>query len=112
VDGGVAGFVAAKVWTKGGGGCAFILPDGGRCGAELKPGSSYCDTHHALCHLPEGSTRERRRLREAEALARAVGGRQGDHQRAPSDRFLRRLENVAKGFVRPKRSRIVRKDGE
>jgi hypothetical protein len=89
-------------------GCAYILDGGGTCGAVLRPGSPYCAVHHALCHVPEGSSGERRRLREAEALACAVGGKQGGAGRAPPDRFLRRLENVARGFTRPSCSRIVR----
>lgn len=112
MDGGVVGFVAGQVLAGDEDGCAFILDNGGRCGAERRPGSSYCAMHHALCHLPEGSKREGRRLRETEALARAVGGRKGDHQHAPSDRFLRRLEKVARAFAGPDRSRIVRRDGE
>jgi hypothetical protein len=93
-------------------GCAFILDNGGTCGAEPRPGSSYCRTHHALCRLPGGSARERRRLGEAEALATAVGGRQGGRDRLPPDPFLRRLENIARGFSRPHRSRIVHGDDQ
>jgi hypothetical protein len=91
-------------------GCAFILDSGGSCGEKRRHGSVYCAHHHALCHVPEGSSDERRRLKETEALASAVGGRRGRSARVPPDRFLRRLENVARGFVRPKCSRIVRED--
>jgi hypothetical protein len=88
-------------------GCAFILDGGGRCGAMRRVGSSYCEPHHALCHIAGGSAGERRRLRETEALASAVGGRRGGSERVPPDRFLRRLENVARGYARRKCSCIV-----
>jgi hypothetical protein len=91
-------------------GCVFMVAEGGCCGAPRRPGSSYCREHHALCHLVEGSRGERRRLREAEALASAVGGRQGRPAREPPDPLLRRLENIARGFSRSHRSRIVRRD--
>jgi hypothetical protein len=88
-------------------GCAYPLDAGGRCGAFRQGRSSYCAHHHALCHLPETSRRGRRKLRETEALATAVGGRQGRPRRLPPDPLLRRLENTARGFSRPKCSRIV-----
>lgn len=91
-------------------GCAFILEEGGCCGAERREKSPYCLHHHALCHAPEQSRRGRRRLKEAEALATAVGGRTGRLWRLPPDPLLRRLENVARGFVRPKCSRFVREE--
>ena len=91
-------------------GCAFILDGGGSCGDPRRQGSVYCAHHHALCHVPEGSSDEQRRLKETEALASAVGGRRGRPARVPPDRFLRRLENVARGLARPKRSRNVRGD--
>ena len=112
MDGGGVGFAAGRIQTEDDGGCAFIQDNDDRCGGEPKPGSSYCAEHHALCHLLVGSPGEWRGLRETEALACAVGGRQGDHHRVPPDRFLRRLEKVARGLARPKRSRIVRSDGE
>src|SRR5258708_7818675 len=93
-------------------GCAFILDCGESCGAEPRAGSPYCRTHHALCRLPGGSARERRRLGEAEALAAAVGGRLGRPERLPPDPFLRRLENIARGFSRPICSRIVHGDDQ
>ena len=90
-------------------GCAFILDDGGgRCGALRREGSPYCAHHHALCHLAKESRRGKRRLKETEALARAVGGKAGRLWRLPPDPVLRRLENVARGFARPERSRFVR----
>ena len=92
-------------------GCAFILDGGGSCGEKRRRGSVYCAHHHALCHVPEGSSGQRRQLKETEALASAVGGRRGRTARVPPDRFLRRLENVTRGLARPKCSRIVRKDG-
>jgi hypothetical protein len=93
-------------------GCAFILDGGGRCGELRRQGSVYCTHHHAVCHVSGGSSGERRRLKETEALASAVGGRRGKSARVPSDRFLRRLENVARGLARPKCSRIVRKNDQ
>lgn len=93
---------------SGDGGCAFILDREGACGEPQRPGSSYCARHHALCHISEGSSGERQRLKEAEALASAVGGRRGRAARTPPDRFLRRLEKIARGFARPDCSRIVR----
>ncbi|HYM71601.1 MAG TPA: hypothetical protein VET89_01375 [Stellaceae bacterium] len=96
-------------------GCAFILDndDGSPmprkffCGAERRAGSPYCAHHHALCHVAEGSVDARRQLRTTEALATAVGGRRGRSSRNPPERFLRRLENLARGVSRPKCSCIV-----
>jgi hypothetical protein len=88
-------------------GCAFILDSGGACRAGRQTGSPYCPVHHALCHLAGGSPGERRRLREAEALASVVGGKRGRPARMPSDRVLRRLEQAARVFSRPDCSRIV-----
>src|SRR5271156_289248 len=54
-------------------GCAYILDDGdGRrfCDGVPRRGSSYCQQHHAVCHVPSGTTEETRRLREVEELAR------------------------------------------
>jgi hypothetical protein len=110
VDGGGWRDFGTRLGTQDDNGCAFILDDGRACGADRRTGSAYCAEHHALCHVVEGSPGERRRLRETEALALAVGGRQGRPARSPPDRFLRRLENVARVFSRPKCSRIVRSD--
>ena len=90
-------------------GCAFLRDDGTACGAKRRSGSPYCPEHHALCHVAGGSFGESRRLREAEALASAVGGRRGRPARVPPERFLRRLEQVARAFARPKCSCIVPK---
>ena len=82
-------------------GCAYLLDEGeGRhcCGERLRPGSSYCPQHHALCHLACGTIEEARILREVEALARAVGGRRAADGGGPSHRFLRRLEQAARIF--------------
>jgi hypothetical protein len=109
VDGGVLrAFENDNEGNDDDGGCAFILDRGGACGGARRPGSSYCPHHHALCHISGGSSREQRQLKEAEALASAVGGRRGRASRTPPDSFLRRLEKIARGFVRPNRSRIVR----
>jgi hypothetical protein len=107
VDGGVSRAFGYQAEEREQRGCAFILEDGSTCGAARRPGSPYCEDHHALCHVAGGSSGERRRLREAEALATAVGGRSGRPARTPPDRVLRRLENVARGFSRRKCSCIV-----
>jgi hypothetical protein len=97
---------------RGDDGCAFILDEGGICGDGRRPGSPYCEVHHWLCHIPSGSTGEERQLREAEVLASAVGGRRGRLTRMPPDRFLRRLELIARASARPKCSCIVRQRGK
>jgi hypothetical protein len=82
-------------------GCAYIIEEGEDrrcCGEGLRPGSSYCPPHHALCHLACGTIEEARILREVEALARAVGGRRAADGGGPSRRFLRRLEQAARAF--------------
>jgi hypothetical protein len=82
-------------------GCCYIVDgmnDRRRCGAVLRPGSSYCPEHHALCHLAGGTRAEARRLREVEALAAAVGGRRGSDGKGPSRRFLEKLEQVVQIF--------------
>jgi hypothetical protein len=109
MDGGGSRVFSRWIEEKSEGGCAFILDDGGSCGGGRKQNSSYCDHHHALCHIAEGSVRERRRLRETEALANAVGGRRGKPARIPPDRFLRRLENATRVLARPDCSCIVPK---
>jgi hypothetical protein len=86
-------------------GCAYLLDEaaGGarRCGAALRPGSPYCGEHHALCHIPRGSTAERRAIERVEALARIVGGRAGRRSRAPPAAMLRRLDRLSRLFLRP-----------
>ena len=84
-------------------GCAFVLDGTGCspgsvkfCNAPSQPGSAYCPPHHAWCHLPNGSAAERRQLCEIEALAEAVGGKQGRAARHPPVRLLRRLDRVAR----------------
>jgi hypothetical protein len=100
-------------------GCAFILATEARatagqsrCAAPRRPGSAYCHTHHALCHLPPASLAERRRLKEIEALAGAVGGRSGRPARRPSPRFLERMDRVSRAALRRKGSRNVLNDAE
>ena len=90
------------------GGCAFVLDGSDRgtlgrtwCGGPRRPGSAYCQAHHALCHLPSGSPAERRKMREIEALAEAVGGRSGRPARRPPPRFLQRLERVSRAASAP-----------
>jgi hypothetical protein len=112
VDGGVSRAFDTRIDKIADDGCAFILEDRTTCGGPRRPGSPYCQHHHTLCHIPGGSKGERRRLRETEALANAVGGRQGRPARTPPDPFLRRLENITRGFLQPNCSRIVRRDGE
>jgi hypothetical protein len=80
-------------------GCAFILDEGDVrqiCGAPRRRSSAYCPEHHAFCHVPAGSTAENHRLREVEALAKAVGGRHGRESSGPSRGFLKRLERAAR----------------
>jgi hypothetical protein len=91
-------------------GCVFVVEADGQagsryCGAPRRPGSAYCPEHHDRCRLPEGSKGARRRLREIEALAEAVGGKIRSAARQPSDAELDRLERVS---LRPTRSRYVR----
>ena len=95
-------------------GCAYLLDewDGRRvCGAprkavapSRKAASPYCPEHHALCHAAYGSEAEADRLREVEALAKVVGGRRSRASLGPSRRFLKRLEQAARGFSRRHRS--------
>jgi hypothetical protein len=79
-------------------GCRYIGDDGMVCGDGQRAGSSYCAAHHALCHIPNGSSEAGRIRREVAALAKAVGGRQGDRARRPPDGFLQRLERVTRRF--------------
>ena len=94
----------------GNAGCAFVLDgaDGEAapvlCGAPLRSGSAYCQSHHALCHLPAGSAAEGRQLREIAALAKAVGGKQGRAASAPPAMLLRRLTRIERAFSRLSRS--------
>jgi len=80
-------------------GCAYILAEGDRppiCGAPCREASSYCSEHHVLCHVAYGSAAEADRLREVEAIAKAIGGRRGRGGDGPSRRFIRRVERVAR----------------
>ena len=81
-------------------GCAFLLDDergiSRPCGAPRRESSPYCPTHHAFCHVANGSPAEASHLREVEALATAVGGRRSREDGGPSRRFLRRLERAAR----------------
>ena len=86
-------------------GCAYILAEGesdGRscCGASCREASAYCPEHHALCHVANGSAGEADRLREVEAIAKAIGGRRGHDGTGPSRRFLRRVERASRRFSR------------
>jgi hypothetical protein len=94
--------------------CAFILDAGTSatgettcCAASPRLGSVYCHEHHALCYLPSRSLAERRKLKEIEALAKAVGGRSGRPARRPSPGFLNRMDRVSRGILQPNRSRTV-----
>jgi hypothetical protein len=81
-------------------GCVFMLDDGQNrrfCGAAQRRGSSYCPQHHTLCHVACGTAAEAQRLREVEALARAVGGRRA-RGAGPSRRFINRLEQAVRVF--------------
>jgi hypothetical protein len=95
------------------GACAFVLGGAGAgsasvnfCNAPGQPGSAYCPPHHASCHLANGSAAERRQLREIEALAEAVGGKQGRVARHPPARLLRRLDRVARAS-RPSKDPMI-----
>jgi hypothetical protein len=82
-----------------GSGCAFILDDGRSrrfCAEVRRRGSSYCPRHHTLCHVGCGTTAEAQRLREVEALARAVGGRRAASGTEPSRQFIKRLEQTVR----------------
>ena len=95
-------------------GCAYLLDecDGRRiCGAprkavspSRKAASPYCPEHHALCHVANGSEAEADHLRTVEAIAKAVGGRRSRDTAGPSRRFLKRLEEAARGSSCPDRS--------
>ncbi len=90
---------AAAVSSRDDDGCAYIEEEGGAwraCGAPRRAQSSYCAEHHARCHVPSGSTAEMHRLREVEALAKAVGGRRGRNRATPPRRFLERLEEAVR----------------
>jgi hypothetical protein len=107
MDGGAWHGLDRKIGGADDDGCAFMIDDRQFCGAERRRGSTYCTHHHVLCHIAGGTARERYRLREAEALASAVGGRQGRAFRTPPDRVLRRLENLTRVFLRSNRSCFV-----
>ena len=84
-------------------GCAFIVVNEGvhqSCGKPRRSASPYCADHHALCHVPCGTHEEKRRLREVEALADAVGGRRSRERDGaePSRRFLKRLEHALRPY--------------
>lgn len=82
-------------------GCAYLFGNGKTaksCALPRRLRSSYCHEHHALCHVPCGTSEEADRLREVETLARAVGGRRGWHGIGPSRPFLDRLESAVRDF--------------
>jgi hypothetical protein len=86
-------------------GCAYILDECESrriCGAPRKAVSAYCPEHHALCHVAYGSEAEADRLREVEAIAKVVGGRRSRYSVRPSGQFLKRIEQAAQGFSRPR----------
>lgn len=68
------------------------------CGMPCLPGSAYCPEHHVACHIAPGSHSEHRKLREIEALATAVGGKQGRVTRDPPKTLLRRLGRIERNF--------------
>lgn len=92
-------------------GCRYIGEEGAVCGAGRQAESPYCPVHHALCHIRNGGAEARRMKREAEALAKMVGGRQGDRARRPPDDFLKKLERVTRRFSRPQCSCYVPNGG-
>lgn len=103
-DGSAAGF-----------GCAFIVeaPPGDAegpayCGRPCRPGSDFCEAHHALCHLRPGGAGESARRCRIEALADAVGGRRARPAAEPSPAWISRADRKAGSFFRQNRSRYVR----
>jgi hypothetical protein len=101
------------------GGCAFVLDvdtriTAGRtfCAALCRPGSAYCHAHHAVCHLPSESLAERRKIKEIEALAEAVGGKSGRSARCPPPSFLQRMNRVSRAALRQERSLNVLQGGK
>lgn len=72
-------------------GCTYILAEGRWCGDPTKRGSSFCAKHHEICYLPRGSSAERARSDEIEAIAGKVGGRRSGRG-GPSLTFLASLE--------------------
>jgi hypothetical protein len=78
-------------------GCRYIVENGHAkpCGARLKPGSSYCAEHHALCHCGAGTAAEKARLLELRAMARVAGGRRDTANRRPPVSFLERAHRAA-----------------
>ena len=73
-------------------GCRFVDEHHRQCGAPRRPGSSYCPDHHAICRLAIGSRAERSEIRLVEWIGEPVGGRAGDRERVPPEKFMRRLE--------------------
>jgi len=85
-------------------GCMYLLDESDDrriCGAPRKATSPYCPEHHSLCHVAYGSEAEADRLREVEAIAKVVGGRRSRDTAGPSRRFLRRIEQAARGSSWP-----------
>jgi hypothetical protein len=62
------------------------------------------DQDESGCHAAYGSEAEADRLREVEAIAKVVGGRRSRDTAGPSRRFLKRLEEAARGSSWPDRS--------
>jgi hypothetical protein len=103
--------LSAEPDSECGQGCAFVLDAADRgaaaarfCNAPRRPGSAYCPPHHADCYVANGSAAEQRQLREIEALAEAVGGKQGRAAQQPPPRLLRRLDRIARVFSSADRS--------
>lgn len=95
--------------------CAFPAEDGASgtgCAAPARPGSSYCEAHHAQCHLPRDSAAERREMRYVEALAAVAGGRLGRPGRTPPEQSLSRLQRAARIFLLQHRSCFVQRTGD
>jgi len=69
-------------WGDSGGeedGCLYIIQNGHAepCGKRCRAGSSYCTKHHELTHFAIGSKAEAARIREINAIAKAIGARWG-----------------------------------
>jgi hypothetical protein len=75
-------------------GCAYPDDLNVRCSGTRKSGSSYCDRHHALCHI----TLAQRAAAEAEidAIAERLGGRMVRGDAPPKDYLRKTMPNGRK----------------
>ncbi len=80
------------------GGCLYLLDDRKACGCTRQSGgSSYCQSHHAICHLAPGSLMEQSRIVEIERIGQFVGARVAKKSlRIPPTRFMRAVDALGK----------------